>query len=110
MHELAHLVGFYHEHQRSDRDEYINVRYDNIVPHFRKDFEKYNFTTYGEYDFGSIMHYPLGYYATSNTLLSMEVLSNVTVPEGVSVGTLHTLSTLDIRKAKEMYKCQPSEF
>lgn len=30
MHELGHVVGLIHEHQRSDRDDFVNVNYENI--------------------------------------------------------------------------------
>ncbi|KAM7294421.1 putative metalloproteinase [Ixodes scapularis] len=33
IHELLHAVGFYHEHSRSDRDQYINVFLQNVDPH-----------------------------------------------------------------------------
>lgn len=32
MHELLHVLGFYHEHQRPDRDEYVSVDLDNVEP------------------------------------------------------------------------------
>ena len=30
MHEVLHLLGFEHEHQRRDRDQYIKINQGNI--------------------------------------------------------------------------------
>lgn len=30
IHELGHVVGFYHEHMRSDRDDHLIIHWDNI--------------------------------------------------------------------------------
>ena len=65
MHELFHTLGVSHYHQRSDRDKYVIIHWDNIRPdmHFAYckdrsgagDGEK---STYGtDYDFKSFMHY-----------------------------------------------------
>ena len=31
QHELLHTLGFYHEHMRSDRDQYVKINFDNII-------------------------------------------------------------------------------
>ncbi|CAG0916179.1 unnamed protein product [Notodromas monacha] len=62
LHELVHNIGFYHEHQRPDRDNYIDVLYRNVRP----DIEAHQFSKFPPhkvvdtgipYDLDSIMHY-----------------------------------------------------
>lgn len=61
IHELGHCLGLAHEHQRPDRDIYVTIVWDNILP-----AKKYNFDIIDnplideedyEYDYGSVMHY-----------------------------------------------------
>jgi len=65
VHELMHALAFEHEHQRTDRDQYIEVELDNVCCG-----AEFNFimaggvTNFGPYDFDSVMHY--GQYAFSN--------------------------------------------
>lgn len=61
-HELGHVLGLLHEHQRPDRDNYIKVKWDNVIG-FTGSFEKLDeswgkkITNTKEYDYKSIMHY-----------------------------------------------------
>lgn len=32
VHELMHTLGFYHEHQRPDRDEFVSIDLNNVEP------------------------------------------------------------------------------
>ena len=58
VHELGHVFGLLHEHQRLDRDEYVEVRFDNILPAFHSAFLiATTSAALTEYDFRSIMHY-----------------------------------------------------
>ncbi|KAL0186337.1 hypothetical protein M9458_018007, partial [Cirrhinus mrigala] len=32
VHELGHVIGFWHEHTRPDRDDHVSIIRDNIQP------------------------------------------------------------------------------
>ena len=63
MHELMHVCGFFHEHSRADRDDYITIFWDNILedPVSQGQYLAYNLTFIdhlgAKYDKCSIMHY-----------------------------------------------------
>ena len=50
-------MGFYHEHQRSDRNSYITIYSDNIKDNYLPNFDIVNGIEIGPYDLSSIMHY-----------------------------------------------------
>ena len=60
LHELGHVLGFYHEHTRPDRDDYVEVKFENIEYDRQHNFWKRDAEitqTFGPYDYNSIMHY-----------------------------------------------------
>ena len=58
LHEIGHALGLIHEHQRSDRDTYVQVLWNNIIPGSEGNFGINNFALLSTpYDFESIMHY-----------------------------------------------------
>ena len=42
-HEIAHALGFFHEQSRWDRDEFVELNVDNIMPGFEDQFQKVKF-------------------------------------------------------------------
>jgi hypothetical protein len=60
-HELGHVLGFHHEHQRWDRDQYVTIHYEHIKPGRQHDYDwipKTNWIVSSTaYDYKSIMHY-----------------------------------------------------
>ena len=59
VHELGHALGLAHEHTRCDRDHYIEVLWDNILPTHHHNFHKScrADSPFGDYDWNSVMHY-----------------------------------------------------
>ncbi|XP_017287893.1 meprin A subunit alpha [Kryptolebias marmoratus] len=105
-HELLHALGFYHEQSRSDRDDYVQIWWDQI-----EDGKEHNFNKYEDdfitdlntaYDYESIMHYrPLSFN------------KNVTIPTITTsipyfndvIGQRMDFSAVDITRLNRMYDC-----
>lgn len=58
-HEMAHALGVMHEQSRSDRDQFVSINFDNVIPGMEGNFAIVpDSRNIGTYDFGSVMHYP----------------------------------------------------
>ena len=60
IHELQHALGIFHEHERPDRDDHVDVHLENVDPDARDQFE-INPSSMADtsvlYDVSSNMHY-----------------------------------------------------
>ncbi|KNC22839.1 hypothetical protein FF38_08045 [Lucilia cuprina] len=99
MHELLHVLGFYHQHNVPERDEYITIIEGNVKDGQMKNFNKYNewdVTSFGvEYDYASIMHY----HATAYSKNGFTTIATVG-DEYREIGQRRGLSEGDITKLK----------
>ncbi|XP_044145152.1 hatching enzyme 1.2-like [Bufo gargarizans] len=93
QHEAMHNIGFFHEHTRVDRDNYIDIKWDNIDQGYWGDFNINQANTLNlPYDYTSVMHYYRYAYAETSTLPSIVPKPDPTVPIGQRLG----LSSLDV--------------
>jgi hypothetical protein len=112
IHELGHVVGLDHEHLRPDRDEWIDVHFDNIKPdardYYRNTFQTENagiFWYRDTYDFGSIMHY--SEYSQNFAIdPSKPVMTALKPHPGVTIGQRNGLSEGDVLAVLRIYREQ----
>ncbi len=109
IHEILHKAGLYHEQNRSDRDNFISVNWNNIKPSWRSQFNPRGVeSSSGDYDFASIMHYQQ--YHSSLAVNSSQPLffinSGVSLPAGMSssyIGRVNNMSDGDIASVNTLY-------
>jgi len=73
IHELGHAIGLDHEHNSFDRDNYVNLNLNNVLPEKRFNFNKRtsNYYNIGSVDFQSVMIYDSQAFASSPNLIVM---------------------------------------
>lgn len=119
-HELGHVLGFQHEHQRWDRDEYLTVHFENIKPGRAHDYDQIAKTnwlvTSLPYDYKSIMHYRVCWAGACEAECKdgdgsspCAVLSPKDKKYDVVIGqwTDNHISKLDAEKARLVYGVKP---
>jgi len=103
---MMHSLGFFHEHTRSDRDNFIDINWDAVPGEFKHNF--YKCTVYHEgcndlkvgYDYDSIMHYKRAISgSTADQIIPKQA--------GVEIGQRKRLSPKDVEGLMEFYECAP---
>lgn len=72
VHELGHVVGFWHEHTRPDRDQHVQILNKNIMPGQEYNFNKLTKDEVNSlglaYDYDSILHYATNTFAKDTNM------------------------------------------
>lgn len=102
IHEATHVLGFDHTQCRSDRDQYMRIKFENVIPEMRGNFDTRN--TNNElvaFDPESVMIYEQDTF-TANGLDTMELKSGERILED---NRRAQLSSGDIEMIKRFYRC-----
>ncbi|KAK8765140.1 hypothetical protein V5799_032251 [Amblyomma americanum] len=106
MHELLHAAGFYHEHSRSDRDDYVVIFPENVKEGKMRNFNKRKPSEnrlLTPFDLKSVMLYG------SDTFSRAPGLATILTKDGKRLPQTHdkkSLSASDTRRIRMLYKCR----
>jgi hypothetical protein len=104
-HEVGHSLGMVHEHQRPDRDMWVKILWENIIPGNEYIFQIAAPGTtrmLGAYDYDSIMHY-------ARTQSGVKNRVTILTPLGITIGQRARLSEGDKAGIRKRY-CNPDNW
>ncbi len=126
IHEMIHALGFRHEQSRADRDDYVNIHFENVERGRENNFDKVGngFSNFGVgYNTRSIMHYGNTAFSSNGrpTITAKVKYLNIQIlyifkndisknklffeQNGGPVGSQGLLQNTDIQRLKNMYQC-----
>jgi len=105
VHEMLHAIGFQHEQNRPDRDQYLNVYWDKIMPDKKSQFELAKGLVFNTpFDFKSIMLY--GETAFSQDKKTPTMLAKDPKIRFPDADRRDTMSSTDVYEVKQYYGCK----
>ncbi|XP_055335907.1 astacin-like metalloprotease toxin 1 [Paramacrobiotus metropolitanus] len=109
IHELLHALGFYHEQNRPDRDEFVQVYPENIQPEMYDTNYRIlrSMPTHGiPYDYESILHYAAWDFAIKRD--KPAIIPKIRT--SVRMGQRKWMSPLDVVRLQKAYGCLDDNF
>lgn len=114
MHEIGHLLGLEHEHTRADRDQFIQIHWENINADKQHNFDAAPAGSQlpGAYDYDSIMHYGTHNFSSNGepTITAIDgVARNIGQRVAPSEGDLQAIAQLYGTDLSVVSKVAPGE-
>ncbi|XP_078256236.1 meprin A subunit alpha-like [Rhinoraja longicauda] len=105
-HELLHALGFYHEQSRTDRDDYVNIWWNEIIQGMEHNFVVYNDDLITDqntpYDYESVMHYAPFSFNKNDSLPT--ITTKIPAFDDI-IGQRLDFSAIDLLRLNRMYNC-----
>lgn len=107
LHELLHVLGLFHEHNRPDRDEFVIINYENILEDAKQNFVTLSWKEFGGvhafryFDYDSIMMYGEMAFSKNNNPTMVPRYGYILDP-----AYKNSLSSSDIETLRLMYSAR----
>ncbi|MFN0204195.1 MAG: M12 family metallopeptidase [Bacteroidia bacterium] len=112
LHELGHTAGLYHEHQRWDRDNYVNIAMNEVRAEYADNYCKLHDIQATPFDYQSLMHHwcyafsetpPIDGINIDTSDFKKTIIPLYPLGEGVIMGQRADFTPYDIQDFNQLY-------